>query len=366
MADKPPLLNNTNNIMLNDFDNMAILGSGSFGDVYLVKHKQTNCIYAMKSLKKYKLEKKIERVITECTILMNLNHPFIAKLQFCFQTQERIYFVMRYCPGGDFYNVIKRQPNGCLTETQTKFYSSCILLALEYLHFNGIIYRDLKPENILMDRSGHIILTDFDLSVCSCDKIAPRLVERPYSHINGACTEPIIKSDKCYGTPYYMAPEIITCKFYGSTVDWWSFGILIFEMLCGVPPFQGNNNKEIFNSICKCHLEFPNQTPCKCKLSTHAKNLIKKLLDNIPEKRLGFKGGATEIKDHPYFNGVDFQLLKNQTPPIVPQLIDELDHHYFNNKYSISPLEDDSKMIDPNMLDDGNIWKTFGKIFNNK
>lgn len=125
---------------------------------------------------------KIERALTERKILMNGNNPFISTLYFCFQTKLNLYIVMQYCAGGDFYNVINRQPNKCLTESQTKFYASCVLVALEYLHFYGIIYRDLKPENILMHESGHIILTDFDLSYHTNNQVISRVIIKPYSH----------------------------------------------------------------------------------------------------------------------------------------------------------------------------------------
>jgi protein-serine/threonine kinase len=251
---------------------------------------------------------------------------------------------MQYCAGGDFYDIIKKQPNHCLTESQVQFYSSCVLVALEYLHFNGIIYRDLKPENILMCGTGHIMLTDFDLSVYTNSKSNLKLVERPYTHLNGVCTEPIIISNKLYGTPHYMAPEIIEGKSYGPIIDWWSFGILIFEMLHGFPPFEGDKVTDIFRSVCECSLKFPN------KLSYQLKDLIKRLLEHVPEKRLGYKGGSTDIKDHPFFKDIEFQLLKNQTPPIIPSTIIP----YF------IPFEDEIKnVIDPKTLKKDNVWRVF-------
>ena len=172
------------------------------------------------------------------------------------------------------------------------------------------------------------------------------------------CTEPLIKSDHTCGTPHYMAPEVIHRESYSSIIDWWAFGILIFEMLYGIPPFRGDNTSEIFNSVCKCHLEFPNNTPCKCKLSSQVKNLIKKLLEYIPEKRLGFKGGSTEIKDHPFFKNVKFQLLKNQIPPIIPKLMGPLDHHYFNTKtIQHNLIENDTNILDSKMINDK--WNVF-------
>ena len=351
--------NMTEQVTINDFDKIALLGKGSCGKVYLVKHKKTNYPYAMKVLNKHK-RKTLNHALTERKILMNMKYPFISSLYFCFQTELNLYIVMQFCAGGDFYSVIRRQPHKCLTESQTKYYSSCILLALEYLHFNGIIYRDLKPENILMHESGHIMLTDFDLSICS-NKVIPRIVTKPYSRCSGVCMEPDIESDDWVGTPEYMAPEIVEGKHYNCCVDWWSFGILIFEMLYSESPFCGENLNKTFQLIQKCHLEFPsNHTPYD--ISSKVKNLIKHLLIHEPEKRLGFAGGSTEIKDHPFFKDVEFQLLRNETPPIIPELSGPLDTHYFDNVEHCDQIEDKSNVINPETLGDENIWKAFNNI----
>jgi protein-serine/threonine kinase len=353
-------------VKLDDFTRISTLGSGAFGDVYLVKHIKTDTVYAMKCLNKEKIKKKITRAQTEYKILLNSHHPFVSTLQFCFQTQLKLYIVMQYCAGGNFYDVIKRQPNKCLSEQDTKFYISCILLALEYLHFNGIVHRDVKLENILMHGSGHIMLTDFDLSICCpCDKVIHRCIKKKYSHGKGICSEPNIRSKDQLGTPIYMPPEVVVGKIYGPEVDWWSYGILIFEMLYGVPPFEGKTINDTLNLVTKCNLEFPKHTPLNCKLSSKLKHLIKKLLVHDPSSRLGYNGGATEIKDHPYFKGVEFQLLKNQKPPIIPTLSNNIDHHYFTiNNYKNDTIEDSSEMINPKMLKDTDIWKVFENINN--
>lgn len=351
-------INPVTQVTIDDFEKITLLGAGSCGNVYLVKHKKTNYPYAMKVLKKNK-RKTLNRALTERKILINMKYPFISTLFFCFQTELNLYIVMQYCAGGDFYNVIQRQPHNRLTEIQAKFYASCILLALEYLHFNGIIYRDLKPENILMYESGHIVLTDFDLSIYST-KVTPRIVTKPYSHCTGVCIEPDIRVEDWVGTPEYMAPEIIEGKHYNASVDWWSFGILIFEMLYGDSPFCGENTSKTFQLIHKCHLEFPSHP--SYEVSSKVKNLIKHLLIHEPEKRLGFSGGSTEIKDHPFFKEVEFQLLRNQVPPIIPELSGPLDFHYFNDNGHCDNNEDNSNIINPDTLDSGNIWKVFNNI----
>lgn len=350
-------------ISLNDFDKISLLGCGGFGDVYLVKHKQTNMVYAMKSLNKEKIKKDVKKAQTEYKILLESHHPFISSMQYCFQTEMKLYIVMPYCPGGDLYSVMRRQPKKCLIESDVKYYASCILLALEYLHFNGIVYRDLKPENILMDKDGYVKLTDFDLSICSGEKVIHKCIIKRFSHSKGLCSEPNIMSNQQCGTAVYMAPEIVDSKIYGSVVDWWSFGILIFEMTFGVPPFQGKSIYDTFGLISKCKLKIPKITPYDSKLSHKLKNLIKELLQHEPEKRLGFNGGATDIKDHPYFKHIEFQLLKNQKPPIIPSLNGILDCHYFSvGNYINDPNIDTSKMVDPKQLKDGDIWKEFKTI----
>jgi protein-serine/threonine kinase len=336
-------------VSLNDFTKLTCIGAGSFGEVFLVKYKNDH-MYAMKVLNKENID--IKKARTEYEILLESHHPFVTNLQFCFQTELNLYMVMQYCAGGNFYNILKKQK--CFSEHETKFYGSCLLLALEYLHFKGIIHRDVKLENIIMHASGHIMLTDFDLSLSS-DKIIHRCIVKKYSHEKGLCSEPNIVSDRQVGTSMYMAPEIVCGKTYGPMIDWWSYGILIYEMLYGISPFEGKNVYDTFNLIIQCHLEFPTLTPTNCKISSKLKNLIKNLLEYESDKRLGYTGGSTEIKDHPFFNKVEFQLLKNQIPPIIP--IVELN---FKNDV----FDDVSDMINPDLLYDDNPWKVFKNIHN--
>lgn len=358
----PPIIDDQ--VTIRDFDKIALLGIGAFGSVHLVKNKKTKHPYAMKILKKEYIKKKVNGTLTECKILMQADHPFISSLYFCFQTELNLYIIMQYCAGGDFYNVIQRQPDKCLTIQQTQFYSACVLLALEYLHTNGIIYRDLKPENILMRVSGHIVLTDFNLSTYSQNKVVPKVVIKPYSHHAGVCAEPSGKICDCVGTPEYMAPEIINGSQYSAVVDWWAFGILIFEMLYGVTPFKGKDNCGTCKAIRNCHLNFMHHTPCGEKLSSKVKKLIKELVVFEPEKRLGFNGGATDIKDHPFFNTIEFQLLRNQIPPIIPTLSNGFDHHYFKSNVNNRLIneEDCSNIINPETLKDDDVWKVFKNI----
>ncbi len=308
------------NKVFDNFEKISILGVGSCGKVYLVKDKDTQLLYAMKVIENINSAKLKLKISTEYKILLNSQHPFISKIFCYFQYESQICMVMPYCAGGDFYHILCKQCFNCITEEQTIYYASCVLVALEYLHFNGIIYRDLKPENILLHADGHIILTDFDLSMCSTNKVKPHVFTKPYSHNQGVTSEPDIVMNDYVGSPFHIAPEIINCKPYTCVIDWWSFGILIYEMLYGHPPFRGENNKEIFKSINECHVIFPHKTPRGNCISHKVKNLIKKLLVHNPIKRLGYNGGASEIKDHPFFKHVDFQLIRNLKPPIIPKI----------------------------------------------
>jgi protein-serine/threonine kinase len=349
-------------LSVNQFEMLKLLGVGSAGHVYLVKKKDNKHLYAMKVLKKDKLSTKAQsRILTERNVLLNAHHPFISTLFFCFQTQTKLFIVMQYCAGGDFYSVIQRQPKGCLTEPQAKFYASCVLLALEYLHFNGVVYRDLKPENILMRESGHIVLTDFDLSICSPESVHSRVMTKPYTHKGGVVSEPEVKVDAgLVGTAEYMAPEIIEGKPYTCIVDWWSYGILIYEMLYGKSPFRGKDMRVTFELIRQCHVEFPHHP--QEEVSQKAKDLVRALLHHNQKKRLGYNGGAAEIKDHPFFNEVKFQLLSSTTPPILPKISTPTDSHYFKPLENDWPFDDASLVVDPAALPDNSIWKRFTVI----
>jgi len=303
---------------IENFEKLNVLGTGSSGTVYLVKHKDTHSLYAMKVIKKTNSAYSNSKILTEYNILLNSAHPFISKLFSHFQSETEIFMIMPYCAGGDFYHFLHKQYLNCIKEEETCYYASCVLLALEYLHSNGIIYRDLKPENILVQADGHIILTDFDLSVCTKDRVIPHIFKKPYSHTCGIVAEPNIVMNGEVGTPEYFAPEIINHKPYTCIIDWWSYGVLIYEMLYGHTPFKACDCKTIYKLIDECHIDFPHESPLGIKLSHKVKNLIKKLLMHNPEKRLGYEGGATEIKDHPFFKHIHFQLLRSQIPPIIP------------------------------------------------
>ena len=298
-------------VCLEDFKVMKVLGRGSFGKVCLVQYKPTKEYYAMKSLKKDVLldQDQVESTILEKKILQSLDHPFLVGMIFCFQTEERIYFVMPFIRGGELFKHLRQQK--FFKEDKVRFYAATIGLALDYLHSKGIIYRDIKPENILIGEDGYLKLIDFGMAK-------------------------ILKNDEkatsfC-GTPEYLAPEVITGEGHNKSADWWSFGILIFEMLCGIPPFYSENTEKMYDLITHAELKFPKRIP----LSDDSKDLIKQLLIKNQNNRLGAKNGFEDIRKHPFFSGFDFEALlsKKLTPPYKPVLKGSLDVGNFDAEFT--------------------------------
>eukprot|EP01125_Pyxidicula_operculata_P005793 TRINITY_DN2021_c0_g1_i2.p1 TRINITY_DN2021_c0_g1~~TRINITY_DN2021_c0_g1_i2.p1 ORF type:complete len:305 (+),score=62.25 TRINITY_DN2021_c0_g1_i2:203-1117(+) len=270
---------------------------------------------------------------------------------------------MQYCAGGEFYRFIQRQPFKCLTEDETRFYAAEVLLALEYLHMKGFIYRDLKPENIVMHESGHIMLTDFDLSKASATPVNPRLVTKPYTGKSEVSMEPDLVTNSFVGTEEYLAPEVIRGTSHNATVDWWTFGILIYEMLHGQTPFKGRTRDDTFSRINNVALKFPASTP-RGTISKDCKNLLKALLHREAKKRLGANGGAVAIKDHPFFRSINWLDLRNQTPPFVPQLKSQLDTSYFRivQDDGQDVIDTNDEQIDTEELDEAHPFKQFSTM----
>lgn len=327
-----------------DFEKIQLIGKGDVGKVYLARLKNTDKLFAMKVLtKKEMIERnKVKRVLTEREILATADHPFIVTLYCSFQTQDKLYFVMEYCAGGEFFRMLQRQPGKCLPESAVRFYAAEVLLALEYLHLKGFIYRDLKPENILLHHSGHIRLTDFDLSQISNVPLQPRLIKgglfSSFFNKTYIDTSQIQQFNSFVGTEEYIAPEIITGYGHTSAVDWWTFGILMYEMLYGTTPFKGSTQKETFSRILNKKLTFPSHPP----VSKACKDIIKKLLVSDQKKRLGYKHGAADIKAHPFFKGIQWALIRNQEPPIKPHIEHPLDTSNFRVLHDV---DDDGNQI---------------------
>lgn len=301
-----------------DFELVKCLGRGAVGNVYLVSLKSSGTpplLFAMKVLNKTEMRRKvkIQHVFEELHVLELAYHPFVEKLVYSFQSAESVYFVIEYCAGGDFSRTLQKQPKQRIFEAAAQFYASEVLLALEYLHQMGCIYRDLKPENILVHLSGHIMLTDFDLS-----KFVTALPLGP-DHANPLARR--VRVDSFVGTPEYMAPEVISGQLQSEAVDWWALGILIFEMLYGHTPFCGESLATTFGKVARAKLKFP----CKPKVSEAAKDVVRSLLERNPHKRISIE----KLKAHPWFGGIELAALLKQTPPFTPRLSCPTDTRYF-------------------------------------
>ncbi|KAI8103482.1 hypothetical protein M9435_004820 [Picochlorum sp. BPE23] len=315
-------------IKLSDFRRRKQLGTGDVGMVDLVAMDGHQ--FAMKSLEKQEMidRNKVGRVRTEQKILETIDHPFLSTCYAKLKTDTHLHFILEYCSGGELYGLMNRMPGKRLPEAWVKFYAAEVLMALQYLHLNGFMYRDLKPENILIHESGHIKLTDFDLSWCqgetipSVEKIhVPRSATDIENGLSPEREDYIIKikpkgrANSFVGTEEYLAPEIITGQGHDYMVDWWSFGILIYELSFGISPFRGPRRDATFDNILKKKLQFPTLEP---PMSDECKDLLKSLLRKDPEDRLGHEAGAEDVKRHPWFHDIDWSLLANSKPPYIP------------------------------------------------
>ncbi|KAF1915167.1 serine/threonine-protein kinase ppk14 [Ampelomyces quisqualis] len=309
------------------FDKIKLIGKGDVGKVYLVREKKSSRLYAMKVLSKKEMIKrnKIKRALAEQEILATSNHPFIVTLYHSFQSEDHLYLCMEYCSGGEFFRALQTRPNKCVDEDAARFYAAEVTAALEYLHLMGFIYRDLKPENILLHQSGHIMLSDFDLSKQSDTGGRPTMI---LSGRSGTSSNnlPTIDTKSCIanfrtnsfvGTEEYIAPEVIKGCGHTSAVDWWTLGILIYEMLYGTTPFKGKNRNATFANILRDEVPFPEGSGAPI-VTNNCKGIIRKLLIKDETRRLGSRAGASDIKTNPFFKQTQWALLRHMKPPIVP------------------------------------------------
>ncbi|XP_021741656.1 protein kinase PINOID 2-like [Chenopodium quinoa] len=386
---------------LEHFKILKRVGGGDLGNVYLCQIRNpavgaVPCYYAMKVVDREALaiRKKLVRSDMEKEILGLLDHPFLPTLYADFEASHYSCLVMEFCSGGDLYALRLRQPNRRFHLSSAKFYAAETLLALEYLHMMGIIYRDLKPENVLVREDGHIMLSDFDLSlkcdvvpkllkqklpiekntyvrcstpscvtpiqpVLSCfssnkrrNKTSPRNTTTIRQTANGdridsdsdddgdgdgdgdgtnnkvffdteLVAEPINARSKSFvGTHEYLAPEVISGLGHGSAVDWWTYGVFLYEMLYGRTPFKGENNEKTLINILKQPVTFPRMSLGSAKEyeeMAKVQDLICKLLVKNPKKRIGNLKGSNEIKRHDFFKGINWALIRSVKPPLVPK-----------------------------------------------
>nr|AML76647.1 putative LOV domain-containing protein [Pulvigera lyellii] len=306
---------------LKHFKPIKPLGCGDTGSVHLVELRGTDQVYAMKAMDKTVMvdRNKVHRACAERQILDLMDHPFLPTLYASFQTATHICLITDFCAGGELFLVLERQPLKHFREETARFYAAEVVLALEYLHCKGVVYRDLKPENILVTRSGHVQLTDFDLSFMTSPRVQLFPPAKPKKRVKKSkdvsrsvfCIEPETPSNSFVGTEEYIAPEIISGQGHSSAVDWWALGILLYEMLYGRTPFRGQNRQRTFANVLDKKLNFPPNI----SVSLEARALIRDLLNRDPLKRLGSGRGAHDIKNHPFFRDIKWPLVRNMTPP---------------------------------------------------
>lgn len=311
-------------VTLTDFEILQVLGKGSFGKVYMVRKHSSQEIFAMKVLRKAELVKRnqVRHTMTERQVLTLISHPFIVSMRYAFQTSSKLMMISDYCCGGEIFFHLKKFRS--FSEAMVRFYAAELIAALSHLHEHHILYRDLKPENILLDQDGHIQLTDFGLSKMKCT---------------------VFRGAKTFcGTPEYLAPEMLHSRKnktqYGTAIDWWSLGTLIYEMLTGWPPFFDQNYDVMCTKILKAPLRFPAQFG----LSPVVRNLIAGLLHRDPAKRLGCRashGGVQELKQHPFFSNINWKLLELRSvkPPFKPRIRSPTDTQNFDKMFTRETLD---------------------------
>ncbi|CAA0832291.1 Protein kinase PINOID [Striga hermonthica] len=332
---------------LRDFSLVRQIGGGDIGRVYLCRLRgaaDDGRLYAMKVVDSdaVALKKKTARAETERKIMRRLDHPFLPTLFAEFEASRFSCVVMEYCPGGDLHSLRHKQPHKRFSISAARFYAAEVLVALEYLHMLGIVYRDLKPENVLVRSDGHIMLTDFDLSLCSDSTAAlespdsspgppppslfpclpfggrrlfrSRKVRTALAAGLRFVAEPVAaRSCSFVGTHEYVAPEVARGGPHGSPVDWWAFGVFVYEMIYGRTPFAGPTNEATLRNIVRSPLEFPPDGPGG--EARAARDLIAGLLEKDPARRLGSRHGAADVKTHPFFKGMNFALIRSAPPP---------------------------------------------------
>nr|AUS89398.1 serine-threonine protein kinase 2 [Sesuvium portulacastrum] len=308
---------------LEDFEVLKVVGQGAFGKVYQVRKMGTSEIYAMKVMRKDKIMERnhAEYMKAERDILTKIDHPFIVQLRYSFQTKYRLYLVLDFINGGHLF--FQLYNHRLFREDLARIYAAEIVSAVSHLHANGIMHRDLKPENILLDADGHVVLTDFGL--------AKQLEENERS--NSMC-----------GTVEYMAPEIILGKGHDKAADWWSVGVLIFEMLTGQPPFFGGNRDKIQKKIIKEKIKLP------AFLSSEAHSLLKGLLQKDPSRRLGSGAtGSEEVRRHKWLKPINWRKLEAREvqPSFRPEVAGKLCTANFETRWTDMPLVD-SPVASPN------------------
>eukprot|EP01018_Ginkgo_biloba_P034997 Gb_17287 [translate_table: standard] len=327
---------------IDDFEILKPISRGAFGRVFLAKKRTTGDLFAIKVLRKADMVRKnaVESIIAERDILISVRNPFVVRFFYSFTCRENLYLVMEYLNGGDLYSLLRNL--GCLEEDMARVYVAEVVLALEYLHSLRVVHRDLKPDNLLIAHDGHIKLTDFGLSkvglINSTDDLSGPAVsgtiplgedDHQLSASEQSHQRERRQNRSAVGTPDYLAPEILLGTGHGETADWWSVGVILFELLTGIPPFNAEHPQTIFDNILNRKIPWPHVPE---EMSYQAKDLIDKLLTEDPNQRLGAKGAA-EVKRHPFFKDINWDTLARQKAAFVPTSDGALDTSYFTSRY---------------------------------
>ncbi|XP_022889795.1 probable serine/threonine protein kinase IREH1 isoform X2 [Olea europaea var. sylvestris] len=327
-----PLHSTKDRTSIDDFEIIKPISRGAFGRVFLAKKRTTGDLFAIKVLKKADMIRKnaVESILAERNILISVRNPFVVRFFYSFTCRENLYLVMEYLNGGDLYSLLRNL--GCLDEDVARVYIAEVVLALEYLHSLRVVHRDLKPDNLLIAHDGHVKLTDFGLSkvglINSTDDLSGPAVcgtslmedDEPQLSVSDHQQERR-KKRSAVGTPDYLAPEILLGTGHGFTADWWSVGVILFELIVGIPPFNAE------------HPQVPEE------MSPEAHDLIDQLLTEDPNERLGARG-ASELKQHPFFRDINWYTLARQKAAFVPASESVLDTSYFTSRFSWNPSDE--------------------------
>jgi serine/threonine kinase 38 len=341
---------------ITDFEPISIIGKGAYGEVRVCRHRETEEIVALKKLKKTEMKNKnqVKHVKAERDILAKANNPWIVELKYSFQDCDYLYLCMEYLPGGDLMTLLMKKD--IFMESETRFYAAEMVLAIDSAHQLNYIHRDLKPDNVLLDKNGHIKLSDFGL--CKFAEIVPNSVKLRRSQEDVSLPQPSLvtisaenakkfnPADKVsykrhrqlaystVGTPDYIAPEVFAQDGYNETVDWWSLGVMIFEMLIGYPPFYSEDSSITCQKIISWKKVL--RIPPEPAITPEAADLILKLIRD-PSDRLGSRG-VYEIKSHPFFKSVDWDHIRESQAPYLPDVSDETDTQHFDKFEESEPF----------------------------
>ncbi|CAI0404394.1 unnamed protein product [Linum tenue] len=329
---------------IEDFEIIKPISRGAFGRVFLARKRATGDMFAIKVLKKADMIRKnaVESILAERNILISLRNPFVVRFFYSFTCRENLYLVMEYLNGGDLYSLLRNL--GCLDEDMARVYIAEVVLALEYLHSLNVVHRDLKPDNLLIGQDGHIKLTDFGLSkvglIDSTDDLSGPLRSPGFLSNNAQFEQTTSmrgerQKHSVVGTPDYLAPEILLGMGHGATADWWSVGIILFELLVGIPPFNAPSPQQVFDNIMNRDIPWPRVPD---EISYEAYDFIDKLLTENPVQRLGATGGK-EVKHHAFFRDINWDTLARQKATFIPAG-EAVDTSYFMSRYIWNPDDD--------------------------